>query len=124
MLQTNIYIMGSEKPSNLNEKERFLYFVNHNGGYASVSEKSGVSIQRMSNYARGEAKTMGSDAVGALMKHYPDFNTEWWLTGKGEYQKITTGELAKFILENNPQKFEDLKTAYKLLGQFIDSLER
>lgn len=107
---------------NMVQSERFQIFVNRNGGLSAVSKITGISVQRMSNYIRGDNKTLSTDVVAAIMKAYPNFNIGWWLNGEGEYHVMSEEKLVAQLITSNPSILDDLNQASGILTNLIDKI--
>ena len=68
----------------MNIKERFAEFIQYKGlSRRKFQEKIGVS----NSYIQNISNSIGKDILNRISIQYPELNTDWLLTGKGEMLK-------------------------------------
>ncbi|MDR0829229.1 MAG: helix-turn-helix domain-containing protein [Prevotellaceae bacterium] len=56
----------------------------------AFAEKIGISQQTLFNYTKGRIPSV--DVVEKIINKYPEINTDWLVTGRGEMQKIENNQ--------------------------------
>jgi len=72
----------------------------------------------------GASKTLGSDVISLFMEHYPKFNIEWWINGKGEISKNSNKEQLAQLIASNPELLSEYKGLHRKLGKVIELTEK
>lgn len=71
----------------MNIKERFAEFIKYKGlSRRKFQEKIGVS----NSYIQNISNSIGKDVLNRISIQYPELNTDWLLTGKGEMLRKNT----------------------------------
>lgn len=98
-------------------KNRTIQFLEHLGiGQKAFEKKVGIS----NGYVNNMGESIGSKILNKINNTYPELNTDWLLTGKGEMLNSTEKEKNNVtpVPENDYMmvEFEDLETAAGELG--------
>lgn len=77
-------------------------------GYLNISEREfassiGVGQRSVNYYLKGEQKP-NLDFISKIISSYPEINTEWLITGKGDILKSGSSDIKIFVPEDLPKQ--------------------
>lgn len=102
-------------------KDRLQYYIEHIG---SNPRKFSISIGRSDSYVRTMGKSIGSDAIGEILRYYPSLNVNWLITGVGDMEvpsDVTENRLAEMSRTIASQQ-ETIHNLSEVLKKEVDSL--
>lgn len=76
--------------------------------YKGISKYKFCQQLGFSNKFLDNSSNMGTDKAGKILRHYPDLNPEWLLTGEGEMLKVKMSKEAPGQYPENKQEESSL----------------